>query len=140
MRIKSFQELCYSTQEERKEYAKLFANALTKKLIKQVNNMKKPFEANKTAKELGIDTSRIFELVAPDEISLGWGLKKGDLFKCFGDEKSISPDFKRIENSNEKTLAVLAKYNILKVNIYWSELAYADDPKPSFSKEGLKND
>jgi hypothetical protein len=73
------------------------------------------FPKNQSAKEAGIDTTREFILVNPEE-----GIRdkfiKGDIFILECDDSSSCPFFTR-------------KSDDIKLPIYWSELAYANNPQ-----------
>lgn len=80
----------------------------------------KTFETDKTAKELGIDTTRKFVVV--DRVSDKFDI--GDIIRLSNDDNSHRLEFTRISDG-------------LKLFTFWCHLAYADET-PSFSKEGLK--
>ena len=73
--------------------------------------MKTPFEAGKTAKELGIDTSRKFVVVEED---YKIPLKKGDVLMLEEDDGSLCPRFRAMDDTDYWYFD-------------WSRLAYADD-------------
>ena len=75
------------------------------------------FEADKTAKELGIDTTRRFVVVEGDD-----HFEKGDILKLFRDDNSSSPWFNK-DGSKDRDWC-----------IHWSSLAYAEK---EFSQQGL---
>ena len=78
--------------------------------------MPTPFEANKTAKELGIDTTRRF-IVLEDSIG---NFKKGDILTLKYDDNSWAPWF--YSNRYPQGESHVSK---------WDLLAYADEPEPS---------
>lgn len=71
---------------------------------------KTPFEAGKTAKELGIDTSRKFVVVERSSFM------EGTTVELSKDDDSCSPLFEDI-HGNKRFMA-------------WNRLAYADEPEP----------
>ena len=85
------------------------------------------FEADKTAKELGIDTTRRFVVVTEGNDKF----KKGDILKFFKDNNSVNPWF--IKDGSKD----------INWFIRWSSLAYAEtesatEPtKKEFSQQGL---
>jgi len=70
--------------------------------------MKKTFEQDKNAEELGIDTTRRFVVVKGDE-----DFDKGDILELPNDDETTYPYFKRISDGERHFM-------------YWSSLAYAD--------------
>jgi len=85
------------------------------------------FEENKTAKELGIDTSRKFVVVTEDNDKF----EKGDILKFFRDDNTALSWFKK-DGSKDRDWC-----------IHWSSLAYAETEsateliKKEFSQQGL---
>lgn len=77
--------------------------------------MPTPFEAGKNARELGIDTSKKFVIISTDKGDRNRGLKAGDIVTLRGDDGSCAPFFL---DKNGETCC-----------LYWSQLAYADEPE-----------
>lgn len=79
-----------------------------------------PFPPNKTAKELGIDTSRKFVVVESDNV-----YKKGDILVIHTDDETSMPFFSRLGEENKNRIS-------------WSKLEYADEPKKMTIKEAYE--
>lgn len=82
--------------------------------------MPTPFEPNKTAKELGINTSKVFVIVGGEDWSDDWKKSIGKRVVLAADINSIEPCFQTEDFS-------LLPHGMKAGPFYWHELAYADD-------------